>query len=102
MAEQEHVGDRRRANITLLEKIEATQHEILQKVNLIITAFPLDDLGRPDFDTHRRSHQKDIIDAKEADKAKREAVGHVAKVGITSGLGITLYALLDYLKAHLK
>ena len=80
----------------------AGQARILAELKGVNRAFPLNDLGEPDIDGHRQDHLSRIDEAKTENDNKHEAVKGVVKVAAGGFATILFYALVDYVKVHLK
>lgn len=83
----------------LLTEIKTTQEGM-------ISAFVLDDLGKPDFSGHRAAHKKQIADADAMKQYKagltRSVVDWVTKGALALSLMALLNAAVAYMKDHLK
>ena len=71
-------------------------------VSAFMSAFPMNEIGQPDFDGHRRHHADMIRKDREFAETRRDAARKVVSAGALGGATIMLYALWDYIKAHLK
>lgn len=85
-----------------VEKLRDDLRAVSTRLDAVELGFPRNDIGVPDFDGHRRFHSKMIKDAETSDSDRREAVKKLTMSGVVGGLTIVVYALWDYLKAHLK
>lgn len=85
-----------------LDQVTKTQDEILDLLKDISRAFPRNDFDEPDYDGHRKYHQQLIRRAIDADRDRQLAVQDVVKKGVWAGLGLTAYALWEYMIGKLK
>lgn len=80
----------------------ANQKEMMSMLKGLTSAFPINEIGQPDFDGHRRDHSERLRKDKEFAETRREAARKVVSAGTLGGVTIMIYALWDYIKAHLK
>lgn len=92
----------RRATDPVLDEIRRNQIEILSLLKGLSRAFPENKFGEPDLSGHRTYHDELIVKDKEFSEVRQEAVKKVVSTGIAGLAMITIYALWDYIKAHLK
>ena len=92
----------RRATDPLLDEIRRNQIEILSLLKGFSRAFPENKFGEPDLVGHRAYHDELINKDKEFGEVRQEAVKKVVSTGIAGLAMITIYALWDYIEAHIK
>lgn len=66
------------------------------------SAFVKDDNGEPDFVGHRQFHRLKIDEARAAGAVREDVTKKVVSWMSIAGLTVIGYALLDWIKAHLK
>lgn len=83
----------------LLTEIKATQDGLL-------SAFVLDDLGKPDFSGHRIAHKKQMADADAMNRYKAGLTRGLLDWASKGAIAVTLLALLNsavaYMKDHIR
>jgi hypothetical protein len=99
---EEYKTPERRAVDPVIAEILSNQKEILSLMKGLVSAFPINEIGQPDFDGHRRSHAEMMRKDREFAETRRDAARKVVSAGTLGGATILLYALWDYIKAHIK
>lgn len=92
----------RRESDAMLRQVLQGQKEILAAIKDITRAFPQDEFGEPDYDGHRRAHKIMMDHAKDTAEGRRDAVKNVRNAVLLGGGTITLTAMWEYVKTHLK
>lgn len=78
-----------------LVRIESDLESIGTKVDALYTAFMLDDLGKPSFESHRQYHLRQVKKAQEFDSIKLDVTKRIVQA-IGTVLGIGLWAGVMY------
>lgn len=99
---EEYKMPERRAVDPAIAEILSNQREMMGLLKGLVSAFPMNEIGQPDFDGHRRHHADMIRKDREFAETRRDAARKVVSAGTLGGATIMLYALWDYIKAHLK
>ena len=82
----------------LNDRLSAIEH----RNGYVSSAFPYNDLGKPDYDGHRKSHLQQIADAKIVEGFKVDAAKKVMGIIITVLLTIIGSGLVATLSERLK
>ena len=101
MSDEQPLPNRRESDPVLLQVLQG-QKEILDAIKDISRAFPKDEFGEPDYDGHRRAHQAMIESAQSSAESRRDAVKNVRNAVLLGGGTITLTAVWEYIKNHVK
>lgn len=69
---------------------EDKDREILERLHSLESAFPKDELGAPDFSSHRKYHKDQISAQENFDRSKHKIISNItswAAIGILTVLG---------------
>jgi hypothetical protein len=80
----------------MLQHVNTRLSAIEHKQSYVTTAFPTNDLDKPDYDGHRKSHLELIEQNKVINSYKTEATKKVLAVVITFVATLILAALIEY------
>lgn len=72
---------------------EYSQREIFDKLQEIVSAFPKDELGNPDFSGHRRFHKEQVHAQENFEASRRKIISNImswAAIGLLTVLGSAL------------
>lgn len=83
---------------TLNDRLSLIEH----RHSYIATAFPKNDLGKPDYDGHRKEHiqfkkQSDVVEGYQVDMTKK-VLGWIA----TGAIGLAVLGLVEWIRTHIK
>lgn len=82
----------------MLVEIHAVLMELKRGHDATLTAFPTNDLGKPDLDGHRKAHLSMINAAKVMDSYKTEAGKKILGYAIAFAVGLMVTGGLDKLR----
>lgn len=88
--------------IAEVEQIKATVTHLERCIASLKTAFVINDLGKPDFDGHRKSHHDMITAAKTMDAYKEEGMISIIKWVAGAVLAALLLGLGEWVKGVAK
>jgi hypothetical protein len=97
---EEHLD--RRSHDKLMQQVLDGQEEIKAILHGIDRAFTKNDIGEPDYEGHRKAHKDMIEAARRSEEDKRESAGKVRNALIIGAGSLSLTALWEYVKAHLR
>lgn len=87
---------------TLVQGMNDRVSTLEHRYGYIISAFPKNDLGKPDFDGHRKDHLQIRKDGEVVESYKEGATKTVLNWAVV-GLGtVFLAGLMDWIRTHLK
>ena len=72
------------------------------RASFTATAFPKNDLGKPDYDGHRKHHLQIEKDEKLVEGYQIDATKKVIGGGVFFIIGLLATGALDWLKAHMR
>lgn len=83
---------------TLLKEVNDRLSKLEHRYGYISSAFVTNDLGKPDYDGHRRSHGEMIKQAQAMDGYKQEGAKGIIKMLVAFVGGILSIGLLEWIK----
>lgn len=91
-------------DLTQLQKDVTSINERLSVIEhrhgYVSTAFPQNDLGKPDYDGHRKAHLSMMDDAKVVAGYKQGVTRQILSVVVTAIVTLLLAGIVSYFNAH--